>query len=186
MSFVDRISDGLMALAARCAPPRRREIVRAMRHEFVTLDRGRLSWALGCLRAAVVWRAASAAPFGLVLVGAGMAFDAVQPLPLMLLRGDVHVAPAAIYLYWLAAPGLACGLLAIWKPAYAYVSAVGFALLRELMSFFQIAFVMHASWRGWEVMDAPPVVGWSAILAWCLLGAGLGRRWKIVSRARSV
>lgn len=182
MNFSDKIADGLMSLALRWTPANRQEIAQAMRGELAALEQGRLAWALGCLRAALVWRLAATAPFGLALVGTGLLFEVVEGIPLILIHGQA--APVVIYLYWLASPALACALLAAWKPQYAYVGAAGFFLLQiaitqAVLLYFQttVPSIHIPSDHKWHILDAPPVVGWSAQMAWLVLGAWLGKRW---------
>jgi hypothetical protein len=170
MSFVERIIDGAMALAVRLAPRDRQELVTAMRHEMAVLDGGRVIWALGCLWATARWRTVDAAPLGLALAAVALVSDPLRSLLAMLLAR--HLPGDAIYVFWLALPTAICVSLAVWRPGYAVFGAAAFWLTQHAG---ELALV--ATERGWEILDAPPVVGWSAQLAWCLLGAWLGRAW---------
>lgn len=172
MALIETISEGLMALVQRYAPDNRQEFVRAMQKEFTTLQGGRLSWALGCLSAVVQWQATAAARFCIALVVIGIVFSLVQGMPLMLIYA---VTPAAfVYVYWLLAPALVCAALAAWKPRYAGLGAVGLFLLLNLMDL-TIGMTMRQPLpHDWHILDAPPIVGWSAQLAWCAAGAWCG------------
>ncbi|MBI1686872.1 hypothetical protein [Caulobacter hibisci] len=63
------IAGALMALATRAAPSERRDWAGAMQAEFTALERGRLSWALGCLTTSLRWRAPGEAVYAAALAG---------------------------------------------------------------------------------------------------------------------
>jgi len=169
----------VMRLAQRAAPAARYDFALAMREEFEVMDGDRLGWALGCLATAAGWRLRADGLFLATLVAVGLTLDLAMDVPLMLLPGDfVH---AVAYVYWLAAPAVVCGMLAAWRPGYAYVATLVVWLVRETLlvatSFSMFRALLD---RGWHVMDAPPIVGYSALLGWSLvaatIGAHLGRR----------
>jgi len=54
------LAAAIMALATRNPPAAREDWAHAMRAEFAALQKGRLSWALGCLATGLRWRPACA------------------------------------------------------------------------------------------------------------------------------
>ena len=165
----------VMNLALRAAPAARHDFARAMREEF-EVGGGQLGWALGCLATAAGWRLRADGLFLAVVVAAGLTLDQLMFLPMMVLPGDlVH---AIAYYYWLAFPALVCGMLGAWKPNYGYVAALMVWLIREAQSAAILVSMLQGDplGRNWQVMDAPPIVGWSAMLGWSLVGAAIGAR----------
>lgn len=176
MAITSSLARWAMSLAVRAAPLGRRDFARAMREEFEVLDGGRLGWALGCLTTVAGWRLRADGLFLAALVAVGLALDQVMFLPFMVLPSDlVH---AIAYYYWLAFPAVVCAMLAAWRPSYAYAAALIVWLIREAQSMAILVSMLAGDplGRDWQIMDAPPIVGWSATLGWSLLGAAIGAR----------
>jgi hypothetical protein len=171
----------VMNLATRAAPAARRDFARGMREEFEALDfetpgADRLGWALGCLTTVAGWRLRADGLFLAALVGVGLTLDQIMFLPFLVLPGDLVQAIA--YYYWLAFPAVVSGMLGAWRPGYAYAAAVIVWLIREAQSTAILIEMLDGDplGRNWHVMDAPPIVGFSALLGWSLVGAAIGAR----------
>ncbi len=175
MTITTGLARWVMGLAMRAAPIGRRDLALAMREEFEVLDEDRLGWALGCMLVVAGWRLSADGLFLAVLVALGLTLDSIMFL--LLTTMPSNLMHAAIYLYWLAFPALVCGGLALWKPGYAYVAALVIWALREGVAVKALMSMPDGRPGGaWSVMDAPPVVGLSAVLGWCMLGAVIGAR----------
>jgi hypothetical protein len=174
----------LIDLASWNPPPAREEWVRAMRAEFETLERGRTSWALGCLGASLGWR--MSANWGSLLAIAAIV---VVPLyldrwvgwPLVLWlqsRLPDHAVTALAYATNWGTLAAASGVLAAVRPRLWVVIGLGMALVKALGGLvgFILAFdrpisiIPHI-----HLMDAQLDVGIGAYLGYSLVGALIGR-----------
>jgi hypothetical protein len=171
------LSRAILGLAAWVAPPSRRTMCQAMRAELDVLDGGRLSWALGGLASAVGWRMRVDGPFWIVVlaltlpVWSRVTFYAEIPIYHML----DGFGSLATYGYWLLQKALLCALLAAWRPRLAVSTAIIYALASQATSALYWIYVLRWTWdERVHIMDAPPVVGISANLCWCLIGAWAG------------
>ena len=181
MAITTSLARWVMNLATRAAPAARRDFTRGMGEEFEALDfeapgGDRLGWALGCLTTVAGWRLRADGLFLAALAGVGLTLDQIMFLPFLVLPGDlVH---AIAYYYWLAFPAVVCGMLGAWRPGYAYAAALIVWLIREAQSTAILIEMLDGDplGRNWHVMDAPPIVGWSAMLGWAMLGAAIGKR----------
>lgn len=70
----------IMALAVRNPPAARAEWADAMQAEFGALEKGRLSWSLGCLVAAARWRATGEATYAAALAAGVALVGGLAPL----------------------------------------------------------------------------------------------------------
>lgn len=169
------IARRVMALATSNLPAERGVWGQAMRAEFESLQTGRLSWALGCLVAALGWRLGKDWLFLVAVVAVALTVDDALFLPPGLTLW--LTSHGLFHLGLLACPALACAALAIWRPAYALGAAVAMPLLQLAQAAFQFTVVAHVSLEhGFNIMNAPMLVGASAMLGWCLVGALLGRQ----------
>lgn len=171
------LSRAILSLAAWVAPPNRRTMCRAMRAELDVLDEGRLSWALGGLASAGIWRMQVDGLFWIIVlaltlpVWGRVTFYAEMPIYHML---DGH-GSLATYGYWLLQKALLCGLLATWRPRLAIPTAIIYALASQAIAALYWIYVLHWTWdEKVHIMDGPPIVGISANLCWCLIGAWAG------------
>jgi hypothetical protein len=179
MAITTSLARWVMNLAAGTAPAARRDFAHGMREEFEALDfetpgADRLGWALGCLTTAAGWRLRADGLFLVALVAVGLTLDQIMFLPFFVLPGDlVH---AIAYYYALAFPALVCGMLGAWRPGYAYAAALIVWLIREAQSAAIVIEMLDGDplGRDWHVMDAPPIVGFSALLGWSFVGAAIG------------
>jgi hypothetical protein len=186
MAITTSLARWVMSLATRAAPAARRDFARAMGEEFAVLDSGRLAWAFGCLTTVAGWRLRADGLFLAAMITIAVALDQIMAAPFWVLPGDlVH---AIAYYYWLAFPAVAYGLLAVWRPRHAYASTLVMWLIREALNTTFLFSMLDGAplGRGWHIMDAPPIVGWSALLGWSLLGAAIGKRIGQRRIARSV
>jgi hypothetical protein len=169
------IAARIMRLATSNLPSERTMWGEAMQSEFESLPNGRLSWALGCLVAALNWRVRQDWLF-LQVAGAASTlawFGWFWPPPLMpwmSAHGLFHVA-------LLAGPALACAGLTAWRPRCALGVALAMTCVPLAEAEFSFSVLMRQGFPApFNVMNAPFVVGVSAMLAWCGLGAAAGRR----------
>ncbi len=176
MSMTASLARTILNLAGWVAPPSRQTMCQAMRAELDVLDEGRLSWALGGLASATVWRMRVDGLFWAAVLSAGLFWDKVTffadaPLFERITAGG----PPAIFSLWLVEVALGCALLAAWRPRAAVLIAVSVFLLREASAMYAMFYVLDAPMNvHFNVMNAVPVVGFSAILCWCLIGAWAG------------
>lgn len=170
------LSRAILGLAAKVAPPNRQALCRAMRAELDVLDEGRLSWAFGGLASAFGWRARADGLFWLTVLAAGLVWDkltffAEAPIIERIKGGG----PPAVLGFWLVEIAFVCALLAAWRPRAAVFTAAAVFLLREASAMYGLFYVLDAPMDGnFNVMNAVPVVGLSAIFCWCLIGAWAG------------
>ncbi|PIB95391.1 hypothetical protein [Caulobacter sp. X] len=171
------LSRVILTLAAWVAPPGRRTLCQAMRAELDVLYDGRLSWALGGLVSALGWRLRVDGLFWAVVLACALpiwrsvTFLATVPIYRLLDR----LGSPAIYSYWLLQQALVCALLAAWRPRLAAPAAITYLVVQYAIS--EIVWIYVLRWptgKGVKIMDAPPVVGLSAVLCWCLIGAWSG------------
>lgn len=170
-------SRALLSLAEWIAPPNRRALCQAMRAELDAMDEGHLSWALGGLTSAAGWRMRVDGLFWVVVLACAfpvwsqVTFLAEIPIYHLL---DRFGSPA-IYGYWLLQEALLCALLAAWRPRLGAVAALAYLLMREVIE--TITWIYVLRWpmtKDFHIMDASPIVGFSAVLCWCLVGAWIG------------
>lgn len=171
------LSRAILELAQWVAPPNRRTMCQAMRAELAVLDEGHLFWALGGLASAVGWRARVDGLFWIVVLASTstawsrLTFRAEVPIYDAL---DRFGSPA-IYSYWLLQRALLCALLGAWRPRLGAAAAIIYLLVSQAVSIHHWIYVLHWTWdEKTHIMDAPPVVGVSANLCWCLIGAWAG------------
>lgn len=177
MSMTVSLSRAILKLAGWVAPPNRRTMCQAMRAELDVLDEGRLSWALGGLLSATGWRVRVDGLFWAIVLASTLpiwsqlTFRAEIPI-YDLLDG---LGSPAIYSYWLLQKALLCALLAAWRPRLGAAAAIIHVLTNQAVAIINWIYVLHWPWGDKiHVMDAPPVVGVSAVLCWCLIGAWAG------------
>lgn len=182
------LTDWIMRTATEDPPHGREHWAEAMRAEYATLDRGKLSWALGCWTTMLGWRMRADAIYFAALV-------AMIPLYLSGLYRSftVLLAPAAITLD--LSTGLIFMLLAaiglnLLQPRRGFLSGVTLIAMQNLY------WVTHAWYIAWKwpqyatnpdgplhIYSAPPFVAHLAEIGVCCLGAVIGA-W-ISNRLRS-
>jgi hypothetical protein len=169
------IAARVMRLATSNLPAERAVWAEAMQSEFESLQNGQLSWALGCLLAALNWRVRQDWLFLLVAAAASTLawfvwFWPPQLMPWMAEHGLFDVA-------FLTGPALACAGLAAWRPRYTIGVAVAMTFVPLAEAEFSFSVLMRQGFPApFYVMNAPFVVGLSAMLCWCGLGAAMGQR----------
>lgn len=178
MSMTVSLSRAILKLAGWVAPPNRQTMCEAMRAELDVLNEGRLSWALGGLASAVGWRARVDGLFWTVVLAC--ALPIWSPVTFRI-EGPIYhlldqLGSPAIYGYWLLQQALVCALLAAWRPRLGAVAAIIYLLAQYAINAIFWIYVLRWPPMGKDVkiMDASPVVGFSAVLCWCLIGAWAG------------
>ncbi len=174
------LAGALMALATRYAPAERRDWAKAMQAEFAALDKGRLSWAVGCLVAAARWRAAGEASYtaalaaGVVFVG-GLAPLAYFGVAASGLASRAEMARIVMPLI-AAAPVLAGFVIALNWPGRRLTTAVVVGIGPSLIGNAMLA----ATGAGLRALGPQVLIGWAALVVLGYLGAlagsALGRR----------
>lgn len=177
MSMTASLSRAILKLAGWVAPPNRQTMCQAMQAELEVLKEGRLSWALGGLASATGWRVRVDGLFWAVVLACTvpvwnrLTFRAELPI-YDLLDGLDSIAT---YGYWLLQRALLCALLAAWRPRLAIPAAIIYALASQATSTLYWIYVLRWTWdEKVHIMDAPQIVGVSANLCWCLIGAWAG------------
>jgi hypothetical protein len=180
------IAARVMKLATSNLPNGREVWGHAMNAEFEAIQVRSLSWALGCLAASIGWRLRRDWLFFAAVASAIVFLDYLMFLldayVLTWPRGAPQdlLGRTVLYGYGLAYPAVACAALAAWRPGYAFMTACAIAVGREAIGAYALGVVMHAPLdRHWVIMDGPPIVGYSAVLGWCVLGAAIGRRLRL-------
>ena len=170
----------VMKLALRHVPKHREDWARAMQSEFEVLKKGRLAWAIGCLSASLDWdfRAHALYWLALPLITAGVQFFLSGPL---LFWMSDHCPVAYAYCTYISyytfgldflVPCLAFGL---WRPGRVVTTAVALSLCMFAYEylFFALNFPKyHGDYI--HIMNMPPVIGETVILAGALLGVSTG------------
>ena len=177
MSMTASLSRAILKLAGWIAPPNRQTMCQAMRAELDVLDVGRLSWALGGLASAMGWRVRVDGLFWVAVLAVALpiwsrvTFRAELPIYHFL----ESLSAIATYGYWLLQKALLCALLAAWRPRLAVPAAIIYVVVSQAGAALYWIHVLHWTWDDKvHIMDAPPVVGVSANLCWCLIGAWAG------------
>jgi hypothetical protein len=169
---VSRIAAGwIMRVATRHPPSGAEDWARAMRAEADVLETGRIGWAMGCLMTMTWWKLRGDLIY-LVSLGVGGAFLFVDVEVLFALPHSV--VAAAFFYFLLLDKFLICALLAAYRPDRVYQTALGVTLIYLAAGFFSLGSLSHWDFGDLQILNAPPVVGVSAIVGACLLGASLG------------
>lgn len=171
----------ILNLALRHVPPARAEWAEAMRSEFEVLETGRLSWALGCLRASLGWELTANALYWLALPLFVLLAEQILSSPFFWMAhalcpmgtwycdGVIHLGDNLPFM-------LVCLSLGIWRPdriaTTTLVATV--SLLIHIYLFF--ALVMHGPLGTTyvHIMKLPPVAGEFVLLTigWVATAAG--------------
>jgi len=171
------LSRAVLSLAAWVAPPNRRTMCQAMRAELDVLDIGRLSWALGGLASAVGWRLRVDGLFWIVVLACTLPIwsHVTMRIEVPIYNLLDRLGSPAIYAYWLFQQALLTALLTVWRPKLGLVAAIICLVIKNAINSYIAVYVYHMPTGGTlHIMDGPPIVGMSAILAWCLIGAWVG------------
>ncbi|MGN6424685.1 MAG: hypothetical protein ACTHLA_15395 [Asticcacaulis sp.] len=185
-----RLSFLLMRLAFVITPSARAEWRAAMQAEYQVMDRGRLSWSLGCLMTATGWRMKSGTGYLMGVVSAFIVTAFIlNPVSLILLMLHSRHEPVWRPLIYVVADMptvLACMALSLWRPRYGYVSAV---LMTGLFftSTYGLALLAGRTFSYLHFNDMPPVIGELLFLGICMTAAFMGRalHWGLFRRGAS-
>lgn len=179
-----RLSSLLMRFTSVITPQARSEWREAMQAEYQVMDRGRLSWSLGCLITATGWRMKAEAFYVALLVASAL-FTELVLNPLFFFSSSLTTQQAHYIIYvWCDLPILLMSAgLGFSRPKRWQVSAVAFAALNFAYLYISFAVIFPPPHGYIHFNNLPPLIGESAVLAICLAGAliGQGLRSRITS-----
>ncbi|MBJ7485080.1 hypothetical protein [Brevundimonas sp.] len=180
MTPFDAVARGLMLLVVRDVPPTKRLWAAAMSGEFEALEHSRLAWAAGCWMTMTRWNLGrDLLVFGLAILAALAVTEFAPRLFFLMPDSVVH---AWFYVLNLVPMMLCAAILAFLYPRHAGKMAIilfltGFAYSAIVV---RLAFDDNILNPGWEVMDAPKLVGYLAIFGGYYLAADIGRRLSVL------
>ncbi|GEM_PF-1096463 len=150
------LAAAIMALAARKTPAAREEWAQAMRAEFAALQKGRLSWALGCLATSLRWRAAGEAGYAAALAVGLLIVMAALPVAIVALAafrpGDSKLVFRLLPVVIFCAPLLAGLVVGTWRADRKLLSALVIGIGSQVIGL--VMFAVRSSSIGWSIPDA--------------------------------
>lgn len=184
------LSSIIMRWILRNAPPQRREWARAMQAEFETLTRGRLVWALGCLRPAIGWCLQTDAIYVTTLMIAVVLGEVLLLPQLVMIEPGFDTATLAgrLGLYAFAQIGtmIVATVFGFWRKDRVVTTAILVALVQVAYVYLYVwPFVFHRFGHYIHWSDLPPGLGEVFHFAVCLLGSALGYGLRLTVTAMS-
>lgn len=167
----------LMDQAVKAASSDRAIWAQAMAAEFEALDRGHLRWAMGCRLAVARWNIGRDVLF-LIAASAFAAFLEMTLRPYLWGIIPYRILYANFYLLGLALPALSAFGFAFLFPRHAGKAAVLMFTVPWVIS----AIIIYREWGAnaldpqWKILDAPQIVGYTAVFGACYVAADMGRR----------